>query len=300
MNGRLRLGLRLGLGPMAALARACPGDLRSAAARAVSPKSGRVPRGMHFVCGQTRQRLRPLREKSCGEVAEVPAGSVPVGRWNYIAFSWRRTLVAASPRHRCAPREGRGTRGQGRGAKQLAWRGGGPGCRRRCSARRRARRLRIVSVAVTPPWSSTRVVTTVRLTSLDLGAGHRRRTLYGRPTPRLRARAGSSGHGACLRAPMIARIVVSASFALLSAACAASPAAVDAPPPSASHGQAHAPHAPDGRPDCQTIATTCHDHDEHGGLMRECHLMGHDPQSTNEICAARKDQCLAACRGPAH
>lgn len=53
------------------------------------------------------------------------------------------------------------------------------------------------------------------------------------------------------------------------------------------------------RPDCEEIARACHGHDDHGGLMKECHLMGHSPSSTQGECTRRKQECLAAC-GASH
>ena len=50
------------------------------------------------------------------------------------------------------------------------------------------------------------------------------------------------------------------------------------------------------RPACDEIATACHAHAEHGGLMSQCHEVGHDLKSTNEACAAKKSECLAVCK----
>lgn len=77
-------------------------------------------------------------------------------------------------------------------------------------------------------------------------------------------------------------------FAVLLAGCASTPAAETKPamPATASN-----------RPVCDEIATLCHPHAEHGGVMSTCHQMGHDPASTNEMCQAKKSECQAACNG---
>jgi hypothetical protein len=69
--------------------------------------------------------------------------------------------------------------------------------------------------------------------------------------------------------------------------CASSPASSEAQPTST---------AAPARPVCDEIAKICHSHDEHGGLPRDCHLMGHNPRTTNEQCEAKKAECLAACK----
>lgn len=71
-------------------------------------------------------------------------------------------------------------------------------------------------------------------------------------------------------------------------ACASSAAPNDAPSTPATSGPP--------RPACDEIAKVCHGHDEHGGAMRDCHLMGHSPRSTNEICEAKRAECREACK----
>jgi hypothetical protein len=45
---------------------------------------------------------------------------------------------------------------------------------------------------------------------------------------------------------------------------------------------------------CEELATVCHGHDAISALVKECHLVGHSGDA--EACAARRDDCLPACR----
>lgn len=45
---------------------------------------------------------------------------------------------------------------------------------------------------------------------------------------------------------------------------------------------------------CEELAKACHPHEEHTPLAKECHELGHKAPS-EEACAARKTECLAAC-----
>lgn len=97
----------------------------------------------------------------------------------------------------------------------------------------------------------------------------------------------------CQHGPIMPRFLLAAVLLGGLLGCASAPptdAPATAPPP-----------ASDARPTCNEIAKTCHSHDDHGGLPRECHQLGHNPRSTNDQCEARKAECMAACKeGHAH
>ncbi|UJR83476.1 Hypothetical protein I5071_55440 [Sandaracinus amylolyticus] len=49
-----------------------------------------------------------------------------------------------------------------------------------------------------------------------------------------------------------------------------------------------------GEGSCEELSTECHDVDEGGGFVAECHDLGHN--GTAAECDAMLDDCLAACR----
>ena len=76
---------------------------------------------------------------------------------------------------------------------------------------------------------------------------------------------------------------------LASSSC--TPAPATSPPPAQPSAGLEDP-AP---PTCRELGKVCHGHDDAGGLPRECHLMGHNPKSTEEQCKAKRAECVAAC-----
>lgn len=52
--------------------------------------------------------------------------------------------------------------------------------------------------------------------------------------------------------------------------------------------------SPGAMPSCDALSSACHPHEEHTALAKECHELGHKAPS-EETCAARKAECLAAC-----
>jgi hypothetical protein len=46
---------------------------------------------------------------------------------------------------------------------------------------------------------------------------------------------------------------------------------------------------------CRQLASRCHKYDTGEGLAHDCHDLGHADTSTDEQCAARRLECLAAC-----
>lgn len=53
------------------------------------------------------------------------------------------------------------------------------------------------------------------------------------------------------------------------------------------------------RPSCEAIDDACDPHEEEGGLAKECHDLAEASATSEAACAARKDECLAACPPPA-
>lgn len=90
---------------------------------------------------------------------------------------------------------------------------------------------------------------------------------------------------------MKSRSVLMASW-LLVTACASSP-----PPANTTPAATAAPTsaAPQARPSCEAIDEACDPHEDKGGLAKECHDLAEAAATSEETCAARKAECLAAC-----
>ncbi|MBX3216772.1 MAG: hypothetical protein KF850_32355 [Labilithrix sp.] len=78
------------------------------------------------------------------------------------------------------------------------------------------------------------------------------------------------------------------SAVLFTVACGSSP-----PPASPTEASAPAPGEP--RPSCDAIDEACDPHEDEPGLPKECHDLAESKATTEAACAARKDECLAAC-----
>lgn len=74
---------------------------------------------------------------------------------------------------------------------------------------------------------------------------------------------------------------------ILSACKSSAPASQPAAPSSSPSSEA--------RPSCEAIDEACDPHEDKPGLSHECHELSEDTATTEAACAAKKDECLAAC-----
>ena len=81
-------------------------------------------------------------------------------------------------------------------------------------------------------------------------------------------------------------ILVGSVALVLVSGCGSTPAP-DAPKTPEASG---APH-----PSCTAIHTACDPYEGMGGVPKECHDLGQAATSTNEMCEARKTECMTAC-----
>lgn len=51
----------------------------------------------------------------------------------------------------------------------------------------------------------------------------------------------------------------------------------------------------EARPSCEAIDEACDPHEDKPGTPHECHELSENTATTEAECAAKKDECLAAC-----
>jgi hypothetical protein len=85
----------------------------------------------------------------------------------------------------------------------------------------------------------------------------------------------------------IMKIFFTIALVILSACKSSAPASQPAAPVS--------PPAAGVRPSCEAIDEACDPHEDKPGLPHECHELSENAATTEADCAAKKDECLAAC-----